>query len=317
MKPLIFSFVLLFVVNVNAQILDDVRELTELNLPDQTDAYPYLTDDGLRLYFTNNNGGSNNIYFTSRPNLTSNFGWRALIDFDLFDGAISCWFTVDELTAYYSTSTDLFYVTRATPASAFGVPIQITLTGGIASFFGGLSLTPGGEELYIYTGNELSKYAYVNDTTYAFVAEEVPPVGYEGATGQLSKDGLELCWSLSPIGVDSMYLFQLDRVAIGDDFGNPVMLNNLINASTRMNSQATYAKSANVLIWVRNDDGTWDDNDLFIAQDGSLSIFELTNAPKELVKIVDLMGRETVYTPNTVLIYVYNDGTSERVFKLD
>lgn len=38
---------------------------------------------------------------------------------------------------------------------------------------------------------------------------------------------------------------------------------------------------------------------------------------KNLVKIVDLMGRETEFKPNTTLIYMYSDGSSERIFKLE
>jgi Leucine-rich repeat (LRR) protein len=46
-------------------------------------------------------------------------------------------------------------------------------------------------------------------------------------------------------------------------------------------------------------------------------IEELNNSPKQLLKIVDLMGRETPFKPSTVLIYVYTDGTAERVFKME
>lgn len=35
---------------------------------------------------------------------------------------------------------------------------------------------------------------------------------------------------------------------------------------------------------------------------------------KTLIKIVDVLGRETEYAPNKVMIYWYSDGTSERVF---
>ena len=44
---------------------------------------------------------------------------------------------------------------------------------------------------------------------------------------------------------------------------------------------------------------------------------ELTLGTQELVKIVDLMGRETTYAPNRVLIYIYSDGTTKRVFSLE
>ena len=38
---------------------------------------------------------------------------------------------------------------------------------------------------------------------------------------------------------------------------------------------------------------------------------------KELIKITDLMGRETPFMPNTPLIYIYSDGTAEKVFILE
>lgn len=48
-----------------------------------------------------------------------------------------------------------------------------------------------------------------------------------------------------------------------------------------------------------------------------LSITELKHPKKELIKIVNLLGQETEYKPNTVLIYIYSDGTSEKVFTIE
>jgi len=46
-------------------------------------------------------------------------------------------------------------------------------------------------------------------------------------------------------------------------------------------------------------------------------IEELTQGTKELVKVVDIMGRETAPQKNMVLIYVYSDGTTQRVFEFE
>ena len=43
-----------------------------------------------------------------------------------------------------------------------------------------------------------------------------------------------------------------------------------------------------------------------------LDITELNNTPKQLIKIVDVLGRETPFKPNTPLLYIYDDGTVER-----
>lgn len=42
-------------------------------------------------------------------------------------------------------------------------------------------------------------------------------------------------------------------------------------------------------------------------------LLELTSQGRKLVKIVDMTGREVNPTPNTPLIYIYDDGTTEKV----
>jgi len=44
---------------------------------------------------------------------------------------------------------------------------------------------------------------------------------------------------------------------------------------------------------------------------------DLLQSDKTLVKIIDFMGRETVFRPNTPLIFIYSDGTRERVMKIE
>ncbi|MDC1266850.1 hypothetical protein N8Z75_02620, partial [Crocinitomicaceae bacterium] len=46
------------------------------------------------------------------------------------------------------------------------------------------------------------------------------------------------------------------------------------------------------------------------------SLTELSTS-KNLIQILDLMGRETSFKPNTPLIYVYDDGSTERIFKIE
>ncbi len=48
-----------------------------------------------------------------------------------------------------------------------------------------------------------------------------------------------------------------------------------------------------------------------------LESITFVTAEKQLVKIVDLLGRETQITPNTPLIYVFSDGSSEIIMKIE
>ena len=49
---------------------------------------------------------------------------------------------------------------------------------------------------------------------------------------------------------------------------------------------------------------------------GTIGINELTTS-KNLIQILDMMGRETSFKPNTPLIYVYDDGSTEKVFSVE
>ena len=50
--------------------------------------------------------------------------------------------------------------------------------------------------------------------------------------------------------------------------------------------------------------------------DPTVGINELTTT-KNLIQILDMMGRETTFKPNTPLIYVYDDGSIEKVFSVE
>ena len=50
---------------------------------------------------------------------------------------------------------------------------------------------------------------------------------------------------------------------------------------------------------------------------GFTNIPELYTKEKELLKVIDVLGRETIVQPNTPLIYIYSDGSSERVFEME
>ena len=106
-----------------------------------------------------------------------------------------------------------------------------------------------------------------------------------------------------------------------------------LNVKNGNNANSTYfnATSNANLTCIEVDDVTWSNANWTIganidpqtsfstscANPCALGITDLTNTPKELLKIVDLMGRETPYKPNTVLIYVFDDGTTEKVFKME
>jgi len=49
----------------------------------------------------------------------------------------------------------------------------------------------------------------------------------------------------------------------------------------------------------------------------SLSIKELFKPQKQLDRIINTMGKDSDEIPNTLLIYIYKDGTTEKVFRVE
>mgnify|MGYP000064561517 FL=1 len=61
----------------------------------------------------------------------------------------------------------------------------------------------------------------------------------------------------------------------------------------------------------------WDEDSCSCFLVDNTGIEELLQNEKELVKIIDFMGRETEFKPNTPLIFIYSDGTVEKKMILE
>jgi len=59
-------------------------------------------------------------------------------------------------------------------------------------------------------------------------------------------------------------------------------------------------------------------NDFWVIKLGApLAIDELVQGEKKRIKIVNILGQETEYKPNTLLIYIYSDCSAEKVFVVE
>ena len=121
-------------------------------------------------------------------------------------------------------------------------------------------------------------------------------------------------------------------------------LNSVINSATQMGAQLTADQDNATYQWIDCDNNnspiSGETNQSYtprvtgniavvVTLKGCTSVSEcvlvdftgvdelLKPTTKKLVKIVNLLGQEVEYTPNTVLIYQYSDGTSEKVFTIE
>ena len=105
-------------------------------------------------------------------------------------------------------------------------------------------------------------------------------------------------------------------------FGNPNLLcvevDNVVYANYYwlIDTSAVFSTNCNSAIYGCTDPTALNYNSAATVDDGSCiyttGISDIANNTRKLVKIVDMLGRETVIKNNEPLFYIYNDGTVEK-----
>ncbi len=263
---------------------DSIRALSEINDVANADAYPWISPDGLRLYFIrgDNSSGVNQLMFTQRANTNSNFSSPTLVPLGV-PTMTSCWFSNDELNVYICSDSILYFADRSNTSSLFNTPVEVNLNGYLPfTFIGGASLNAVQDQLYIslnhFMVNVLSnaEFTRTSPTSFSYVRTLTPPSGYSNEIGQLSKDDLTYFLSVSNNGGDAS-LYEIQRLAPTDSFDlNLIQQIPYINDLNYDNIQPSMSDSLNWVAFVRNNTGFWEGNDLYIARrDLNTSLFNL------------------------------------------
>ena len=255
----------------------NVRSLSEINVAHKADAYPYISADGLRLYYTHEDT-TYKIYCASRSNTNAPFGNPKVLSSVIQDSSRSCWLTNNELEIYYVHFQVLYYASRLSLNDEFSEPKIIYLDSCKYGFISGPSLTPDKKELYLYfnrAGMEiyLLKFKQVSTLEYILTDTLKFPNGLEVSPGQLSKDGLKFYVGLGTTA-DSCKLYQMERSTLADAFTNLTKLDATINSQATNCIQPTISSDENIFICTINNYNNWIDNDLMIATDKSTGTIE-------------------------------------------
>ncbi|MBI5020342.1 MAG: T9SS type A sorting domain-containing protein [Ignavibacteriales bacterium] len=133
---------------------DSLRALTEINSLDTADTYPWISPDGLHLYFTKGDGIEDDLFMSTRNNLNEPFSTPVLLEVDLITSRkISCWLSNDELELYFTageSGDSVMHSIRQNPLDPFPAPVLIPSLSKYG-FVAGISLA--GDELYLYNVN--------------------------------------------------------------------------------------------------------------------------------------------------------------------
>jgi len=254
----------------------DTRPLTEINNPTLGDGYPWISGDGLRLYYCSGQGASDNlIYYTERPNVNSPFQAPSAVPLNVA-APMSIWLSENELEAYVTTYSafggKLFYFQRNSTALPFDAPEEISLNGISLGFISGASLNAAQNELFIfseYDGIILFNRTGANSFEYSGLLFSLS--NSNSTPGQISKDDLSYFWGLR--NTNNTLIHHLDRSNTADSFSSSVLQEiNTLNELGYLNFQPSMSTNLEWVVFVRNPQNTWYGNELYISHNQALSV---------------------------------------------
>lgn len=248
-------------------IWDNVRALDEININGAGDGYPWLSPDGLRLYFTQNQG--NNVFMiASRTSVDSLFGNLQPLGVGFAgENNRSCWLTNDELEIFFTlldplNVPTLYHAERNSLSDAFSTPVEVQLIGANAGYYAGASLTQDKSQLFIYSsfgGDKTTQFFnQIGNLEYEYAGSMPISTG----AGELSKDGLKYYVSIS--NADGINLHASSRASLTDDFTFFAPLAGTANSEVTETQPATDG-SGEIMVFVRSVTGGGSAADLYIA----------------------------------------------------
>lgn len=255
---------------------DDVRPLSEVNIDNVAEAYPWISADGLRLYFTQNiEGGEDQLYWVSRKDIRDKFGDKQKVAFDgeekegLANSRFSAWLTNDELDIYFISRADgeLYHASRNNMNMPFANVRQVELNGNVSGFKSAPSLTADGNHLYMYNSDGTRKILiFKNDGNDIFsLVDEIVPT-FEIGPSQLAKDEKKFLLGLGSSWTHDCSLYFMGKEDENTAFDKITYIQSRKNDSMLLRiSQPTLTQNEKIMVFVGGDSDTWEDNQLYIA----------------------------------------------------
>ena len=269
--PYLLCILMMFsqvVVTQTVLVYDHLRELHEITQLADNNAYPWISADGYRLYFSSDQDkGKYNLYMATRPYGFGHFGDIHPLDVNI-PGILnmSCWLTNDELEIFFITKYDsvnewnLMYSARDDVSEPFGFAQQVQFTQAIPELILGPSLTQDLSQLYLYNLRDYgNREMYIlilnriNQLLYAITDTLDVPEGLNPDPGQLSKDGLEYYLGMEEDNSWSeRFLYYYSRNSIDEHFTLPTKLEGNIQSQNSPNVYPSLTASKDTIVYVRS-----------------------------------------------------------------
>lgn len=129
-----------------------VRPLEEINDATTSESYPWLSKDGLRLYFSKQKGSAISFFSAERTSLDAKFSAPVKLDITVKDinNNMSCYLTNDEKEIFILSGDKIYSATRGTTKEKFGEPVEIAAANNSQGFMNGIALTDNKQEMYVF-----------------------------------------------------------------------------------------------------------------------------------------------------------------------
>lgn len=273
----------------------DCRETNPVNQQKIADAYPWISADGLRLYFcSSRNVPFSKIHISTRASVEEAFGEPRLLSDEIPEGFIGAAFTADELTMIAVKSGDLYISIRKDIHSAFPNPVEVKgIPGDIYHL--GPSFSPDGKEI-IVTVKKSSDYSirrYVRTGTYELKEAgniEVEEKGEPGP-GQLSKDGLSYYFSIETKTTEQLWRYS--RSALNKPFEKLECINDQLPGwvtSLRNTLQPSVNEDGSILVFVTSHGKGWNDDEI--------GLINFAKAAKPVIALKEIAVEKTLVKAN-------------------
>lgn len=253
------------------QAWPETRLTKQIN-SNQCEAYPWISSDGLRLYFSSNrDGGHGNIYFSERKNLDEPFEEAKKVFQTKENKYYAASLTADELTMYLTLEGYTLYIAeRKSRTEPFGTPRVIPELKSMKLFGPGIS-ADGSEMMVIdYTqrngkGQQTIWLVKGTDGKFTEKATLKLPEGLTSGPGQISKDGLTYYCSLERQSGQGEHLYRYTRNTMGAEFTLAGKMAGDVNV-TRENLQPSVNGDGTIMAYVINNDGSWSGDDIRVVK---------------------------------------------------
>jgi hypothetical protein len=266
----------------------DIRALDEINIPNVADAYPFISADGLRLYYTR----ASSLWYAERNTRSEIFSNPAKLRMENVSGEVrSCWLTNDELEIFYTVGTFgnvMHHAKRSIVNSAFTTPTPMVLEGLFASFKSAPSLTPDKSQMYLFYDDRIAILNRTGEYSYSLIGEIMAPAGFRIGPGQLSKDGLRFYTSFESLSTGNEELYCYTRNTLQDSFNIYAPVG--IISQERLH-QPSEALNGSLLLYVSSIANDWNENDLYEASSAAgqamatLAVDTITARAGDIVEI--------------------------------